>query len=332
MEEDGKNNTGMPLETLDSEPGSVVSPTSSENSSQTTFSPDIPGPVKDGKPAKKGGFKGRLKELTNLYFLIFLLVLSLAIAATILELNWNKNPKSPKKTSSLTSQQLAQISGNTTIVGDSKQTLDIQGNTVMEGQLLVRKDVDVAGSIRVGGGLALSSVTVGGQGNFGQLQINGVLSVTGNTTFSGGVNVQKNLSVTGSGSFGGSLSAASLTVSSLQLTGDLKVDRHITLGGSLPGKSNGSALGGGGTSSVNGTDTAGTVTINTGSSPPAGCFVTINFSHKFNSTPHAVISPSNSNSAGLNYYTNRSTSGFSICTTNAPSGSRTYLFDYVVID
>lgn len=331
MEQDGKNNTGVPLETLDSEPGSVISPSDSAAAGLPSV-PSAPETNIGGKKPKKGGLKSRLKELTNLYFLIFLVVLLLAIAATVIELSWNKNPKSSKKTSSLTSQQLAQISGNTTIVGDSKQTLDIQGNTVMEGQLLVRKDVDVAGSIRVGGGLALSSVTVGGQGNFGQLQINGVLSVTGNTTFSGNVNVQKNLSVTGSGSFGGSLSAASLTVSSLQLTGDLKVDRHITLGGSIPGRSNGSAVGSGGTSSVNGTDTAGTVTINTGGSPPPGCFVTINFSHKFNSTPHVVISPSNSNSAGLNYYTNRSTSGFSICTTNAPSGSRTYLFDYVVID
>ena len=203
---------------------------------------------------------------------------------------------------------------------------------MLEGQLLVRKDVEVAGSIKVGGGLALSSVTVGGQGNFGQLQINGVLSVTGDTTFSGQLSVQKNLNVTGSGSFGGNLTADQLTISTLKLNGDLQVNRHITVGGSLPSKSNGSALGSGGTASVNGSDTAGTVTINTGSSPPSGCFVTITFANKFSSTPHVVISPSNSNAAGLNFYTNRSSSSFSVCTTSTPTASKTYLFDYFVVD
>ncbi|HLG90656.1 MAG TPA: hypothetical protein VI336_00615, partial [Candidatus Saccharimonadales bacterium] len=170
------------------------------------------------------------------------------------------------------------------------------------------------------------------QGNFGQLQINGVLSVSGDTTFSGQLSVEDDLNVAGSGSFGGNLSASRLTVTSLQLNGDLQINRHITLGGSLPSKSNGSALGSGGTASINGTDTAGTVTINTGGSPPSGCFVTITFANKFNSTPHVVISPSNSNAAGLNYYTNRSTSSFSVCTTSTPTASKTYLFDYIAID
>ena len=315
----------------DNSPGSVIEPLDAANKPEPALTPQPAGPPAGSKPPKKHSLLGRLKEFSNLYFIVFVLVLLLSIAGAVVQLTWNRNQQDDKKSSSLTDEELAQLQGNTTIVGDSKQTLDIQGNTILEGQLLVRKDAEIAGSIKVGGGLSLSTVTVGGQGNIGQLQINGVLSVSGDTTFSGQLSVQKNLNVAGTGSFGGNLSAARLTVTSLQLNGDLQINRHITLGGSLPSKSNGSALGGGGTASVNGTDTSGTVTINTGSSPPSGCFVTITFANKFSSTPHVVISPSNSNSAGLNYYTNRSTSSFSVCTTSTPTASKTYLFDYIII-
>ena len=316
----------------DNTPGSVIEPLDTSNKPEPAPSPPPVSALPDSRSPKKRRPWKRLKESSNLYSIIFVLVLLLSIAGAIVQLTWNRDKQADKKGTSLTSEQLAQLQGNTTIVGDSKQTLDIQGNTILEGQLLVRKDAEIAGSIKVGGGLSLSSVTVGGQGNFGQLQINGVLSVSGDTTFSGQLSVEDDLNVAGSGSFGGNLSASRLTVTSLQLNGDLQINRHITLGGSLPSKSNGSALGSGGTASINGTDTAGTVTINTGGSPPSGCFVTITFANKFNSTPHMVISPSNSNAAGLNYYTNRSTSSFSVCTTSTPTASKTYLFDYIAID
>lgn len=284
-------------------------------------------------PKPKTPLRQRLKDSANLYLIFFLLlVISVLIAIAVLFNLHKKNNSNNKGVDSLTSQQLAQLQGNTTLVGDSKQTLDIQSNTVLEGQLLVRKDLNVAGSLKVGGGLSLSSVTVGGQGNFGQLQINGTLSVSGNTTFSGLLNVQKNLTVAGSGTFGGSLSAARLSVTSLQLNGDLQINRHITLGGSLPGKTNGGALGAGGTASVNGTDTAGTITINTGASPAAGNLITINFAAKFNSTPHVVVTPVGSAAASLQYYISRSTTSFTLSTANAPPAGSSFSFDYIVID
>ena len=332
MDEEQKTSQ-TPLETLEGPgggPGSAITP--GEPTEEKAPDQESPDPTGDSKSTKKTPLRRRLKEFSNLYFIVFLLVLLIIIGAVATFLTWDRKQNAPQKAADLTSEQLAQLQGNTTIVGDSSQILYIQSNTVLEGQLLVRKDLEVAGSIKVGGGLALSSVTVGGQGNFGQLQINGVLSVSGDTTFSGQLSVQENLNVAGSGSFGGNLTANQLTISTLKLNGDLQVNRHITVGGSLPSKSNGSALGSGGTVSVNGSDTAGTVTINTGSGPPSGCFVTISFANKFGSTPHIIISPSNSNAAGLNFYTNRSGSGFSVCTTSNPTASKTYLFDYFVVD
>lgn len=323
MAED-KKSTPPPLETLGDDKPAVNA--ASEPSPQVIQA----GSENKNEPPKVSLVR-RLRNWSKIYLLLFVLLIVVAITAATVALTWNRNQNQKQKAGSLTSEEISQLEGNVTIVGDAKQTLDIQGNTIMEGQLLVRKDVNVAGSLKVGGGLALSSVKVGGEGSFGRLAINGTLAVSGNTTFSGTTSIQKNLSVAGSASIGGTLSASQLNITTLQIN-DLRLSRHIITSGSLPSKSNGSALGVGGTGSINGSDVAGTVTINTGSNPPAGCFITVSFSHTFTSTPHVVISPSNSSSASLSYYTNRSSSSFSICTTNTPLASKTYLFDYVVID
>jgi cytoskeletal protein CcmA (bactofilin family) len=282
---------------------------------------------------KSSGFLNRLRDFTNFYFIIFMILVLLAAAGVFVGVKFNnKNNKTGStKTQSLTDKQISDLKGNTTLVGDAQQTLDIQGNSIFEGQVLMRNNLDVAGSIKIGGSLSLPAITVGGASTFGQIQVNDRLSVNGDTVLEGQLTVQKGLTVAGSARFG-SLSASQLNVSTIQLTGDYVVSRHIGVSGGTPSRSNGSALGSGGTASVNGTDTAGTVTINTGGSPPAGCFATINFTQRFNITPHVVISPSNSNSGAIEYYTNRSNTSFSVCTASAPSASATYLFDYVVID
>lgn len=282
-------------------------------------------------PPKPPNRLQRLLSGTNKYLIIFILLLVAAGSVIYITIHGNKPTTSTSSVGSLTDQQLAALKGNTTLVGDSKQTLDVQSNAIFEGQVLLRSDLNVAGTIKVGGGLSLSSITVGGGGNFGQLGVNGGLNVGGDVLTQGNLTVQKSLTVGGSASFG-SLSVSQLTVSNLQLKSDLGLSRHITTSGGNPGRSNGSALGSGGTASVNGSDTAGTVTINTGGSPPAGCFVTVNFVQKFGSTPHVVITPANSSSASLQYYVDRTTAGFSVCTANSPSGGVNYLFDYVVFD
>jgi cytoskeletal protein CcmA (bactofilin family) len=273
-------------------------------------------------------FFGRHNRYLLILGLLILAVLIGTVAALKLGNSSSKNPKSTP----LTSQQLSELKGSTTVVGDSQQILDVQSNSVFEGQVLVRSNLDVAGSIKVGGPLSLSSVTVGGTSSFGNVGVSGNLTVNGATVLQGTVNLQKNLAVSGSASFGGTVSAGKLTVGSLQLTGDLIISRHLALGGGAPSRSNGSALGGGGTASINGSDAGGTVTINTGGSPPAGCFISLNFNQSYSSIPHVVISPSNSSAASLNYYTNRSPTGFSVCTASPPAASTTYLFDYVIFD
>lgn len=334
-----KENNQEPQKDSLEEPSTVIQPTNQTHQADQeevkaedqTLVADTQNRTETKPPTSPSGFK-RVLRFVNIYFIIFLVLLAAAGVTTFVSLKSNDNKPKQNKTQSLTDKQIAELRGSTTIVGDAQQTLDIQGNSIFEGQVLMRNNLDVAGSIKVGGSLSLPAITVGGSSSFGQIRVNQTLSVNGNTTLQGQLSVQKALSVAGSATIGGSLSANQLNVSTLRLTGDLVIARHITLGGGAPSRSGGPALGAGGTVSVNGTDTAGTVTINTGGGPPAGCFVTINFTQKFNTTPHVVISPSNSNAGSLNYYTNRSNINFSICTANGPSSSRTYIFDYIIID
>jgi hypothetical protein len=288
--------------------------------------PEAPPPL-----PKKDGLVTRLRAGTNIYMVVFILLILVVGAVIYLTVHSSKPKSSTSNVGSLSDQQLSALKGNTTLVGDTKQTLDVQSNSIFEGQILVRGDLNVAGAIKVGGGLSLNSITVGGAGNFGQLGINGGLNVGGDTVMQGSLTVQKSLLVGGNASFG-SLSVGALTVSSLQLKSDLSLSRHIVTSGGNPGRSNGTALGGGGTASVSGSDTAGTVNINTGGGPPAGCFVKVNFTQHFSKTPHVVISPANSSAASLQYYTNRDANSFSICTANVPGGGTNYVFDYVVVD
>lgn len=257
------------------------------------------------------------------------------MAAGVVVISYQRNKKSTTPTSvtttTLSGDTLSQIKGSDATVGDPKQTLTIASNAIFSGKVLVRDSLDIAGTLKVGGALSLTGVTVSGPASFDQLQANSI-AISGNTSIQGALTVQKGITSTSGATFGGPISAPQITTQSLQLSGDLQIVRHIDAGGSTPGKSDGTALGGGGTASVSGTDTAGTVTINTGNSPSVGCFVSIDFTNKFSGTPHVVITPVGSAAGGLNYYITRTNSNFSICTTNPAPAGQTFGFDYIALD
>jgi len=310
----------------------VVTPESGSPQSSSSSS-DNPQPPKKSRGTSSFGKLGRLLHFSNKYFLIFILLLILAVGVVSAAYFVSKTPKQATSTGkSLTDQQLTQLKGNTTLVGDSEQILDIQSNSIFEGKVLVRDNLDVAGAVKIGGALTLPAVTVGGSSSLASVQINNTLSVSGTTTLQGPTNIRQNLNVAGSGSFGGSLSAGRLSVSNLQLAGDLILPKHINATGGVPGRSNGTALGNGGTASVSGTDTAGTISIHTGTSAPAGTFITVRFKNSFGSTPHVVVSPVGSSSAVLDYYISRNSTSFSLATASNPADSTTFTFDYIVID
>lgn len=282
--------------------------------------------------AKKVNIFKKLTGRLNVYFLFFILIL--IIAGLVSFVGYKGSQKEAEKSveqNNLTNEQLEALKNSSTSVGDPKQTLNVESNAIFAGKVLVRDSLDVAGTIRVGGALALPGITVSGSSSFDEVKINN-LAISGNTAIQGNLTVQKDLTISGNATFGGTISASALNIQNLQISNNLLVSRHIDANGPSPGKTNGTALGGGGTVSVSGSDTAGTITVNTGSGPPAGCFVTITFNQAFNGTPNAVITPVGSSAAGLNYYINRSNTSLSVCTTNAPPAQTSFSFDYIVIN
>jgi len=286
-------------------------------------------------PPKQGFGKIVLGLITklNIYLILFIFIVVLAAGIVMIGIQRNKKAAAPTtiNTQTLTADELKKLTESEQKVGDPKSTLSIESNAIFSGKVLVRDSLDVAGTIKVGGSLSLPGISVSGESSFDQIKANN-LTITGNTSIQGQLNIQKGITSSAGASFGGPISAPLLTVQSLQISGDLQIIRHIDAGGGTPGKVDGSALGSGGTVSISGTDTAGTITINTGGGPGAGCFVTVNFTQKFSGNPHVVISPVGSGAATLQYYVNRSNSNFSVCTANAPGGGQSFSFDYIAID
>lgn len=270
----------------------------------------------------------------NIYLLLFFLILLLAGILTFVSYQRSKTEEAKKDailTEPLSQETLDQLKQSDVRVGDPKQILSVESNAIFNGKVLIRDNLEVAGQLKLGGPLNLPGLNVSGPSAFDQITAKN-LDVSGNTNIQGQLSVQQSLTVGGNLSIAGNLSASKLTLEGLQLSGDLQLNRHIDAGGGTPGRSNGGALGSGGTSSISGTDTAGTVNISTGGGSGAGCYVTVHFASNFAATPHVVITPVGSAAGALNYYINRSSSNFSICTTNSAGGGKNFAFDYIVID
>ena len=288
-------------------------------------------PVASIKPAKKG-LKQKLAAF-NLYLLLFVFIM--LIAGVVIFITYLQ-AKKQETTSVISSQKLdtaalKQLANSDATVGDPKQLLSVQSNAVFAGKVLVKDTLEVAGGIQVNGPVALSGLSVSGQTNLTETQVGRNLTVAGDIAVQGGLTLQKSLQVNGGGSFSGPLSAPQITVTGIQINSDLVLTHHIAAGGPSPSRSNGTALGSGGTASVNGSDTAGSITINTGSGPPAGCFTNIIFAQKYNTVPHVIVTPIGSDAGGLDYYVTKTTSGFSICDKSAPPSGASFGFDYFVV-
>lgn len=309
-------------------------------SSESTSSLEAPASAQDtgkivDKPlagAKQPPLKRILKHL-NVYLLLFILLLLIAGGIVIATWVASKNAdKTRVETQSLSNDTLKQLATNDVTVGQPKQVLSVQSNAVFAGKVLIRDSLEVAGPIQVGGALNIPGITVSGNSIFETIQINKTLNVAGDTALQGQLSVQKNLSVAGTGTFGGNLSAPTVTTNSLQLNGNLSLTKHLAVGGATPGRTNGDALGGGGTVAVSGSDIGGSININTGSNPPAGCFTTVTFTQRYNTTPRVNVTPIGQAAGSLGYYVNRSATNFSVCASNSPPSNASFGFDYFIVE
>ncbi|MCA9347809.1 hypothetical protein KC867_00190 [Candidatus Saccharibacteria bacterium] len=299
---------------------------------------------------KAKGIKGLLSKI-NIYLVLFILVVVIAAAAYVVMYFMNQKSETVKiETAQITEATLEELKTSDAVVGDPRQILTIESNAVITGKVVMRDTLDVAGALNVGGALSIDSINTAGPGTFQALQTND-LQAAGNVTIGGMLDVVstistgENLSVAGDINGGGRLDIGGQatiggnlnvngTISAKGINFDEISINRINITGNIPGVAVGSAAGGGGTASISGTDTAGTVTINTGGGTSPGILATINFTGAFSSNnPHPVITPNGPGCSSISYYvTNVSSTQFSIATsTPSPTGT-SCKFNYIVIN
>lgn len=342
MDNDNSNNddqdSAASLETIDTQPqsGQPTAPATEETVQASPDNDTLAAPPGDsGAPELQARKKRNLFRQPNTYLFGFIILMLIAVGLAIWTLTRNghtsSNSGATPASQTLSPKALQQLAASDSTIGGPKQVLTVQSNAVLAGQVLIKRGLQVAGDLQIGGNLSIPSLAVSGASQFGSAQVNNNLQVAGNTTVQGQLAIQQSLTTKGGGTFGGPVTAPQISANSLLLNGDLTLTHHISAGGGTPSRSYGSAIGSGGSASVSGSDTAGTVDIDTGNSPSAGCFVTINFVNPFSVAPHIVITPVGAGTAGLDYYINRTARNFQVCASN-PSANTSYTFDYIAFD
>jgi hypothetical protein len=310
---------------------------SSLESSQTVVeAPNSSGtatPTTGGGPKKpRPSLRGLLMHI-NLYLLMFILLLvAVGIFGTVLYVRNRQANSAGQSVSpqSLSTADLDRLANSGISVGDPKQILTVQSSAVFAGKMLVRSDLEVAGHLIVGSNLSLTGINVAGLSSLDDVQIAKGLSVGNNVAVQGKITAVS-IATSSGASFGGPVSTGQLTTNGLTLNGNLVLTHHLIVGGGSPSRSNGSALGSGGTSSVSGADGAGSITINTGSGPSVGCFITVNFNQHYDSTPRVIVTPVGSAAGTVGYYVTRNTTSFSVCGSTAAPAGTSFGFDYFVV-
>lgn len=287
----------------------------------------------DDKVQKLPAYK-RFFRAVNIYMLLFILILAVTAVVTVVNyINASKPPQQPTiANQNLTEDSLKQLATSDASVGNNSQTLTIQGNAIIQGQTLTRGNLNVVGNIQTGGSIQGPNLVISGTSNLGTAQINS-LQVATNTIVQGDTTVNGNLNVAGSSSFNGAMTASQITVTNLILNGNavLQVPNHVAFDGPSPNlATNPGALGSGGSASIKGSDTSGTVNISTGNNPSTGCFAQITFRQKYNEQPYVIITPIGQAASQTQYYVTRTTTGFSICAAAVAPANQTFAYDYFI--
>lgn len=246
---------------------------------------------------------------------------------------------------SINQSVLDQLGVNRSTVGDSGEALVIAPNAQFKGQLSVTKDAKFNGTLSAGatsltkldaGDTSLTQLNVNSNSTLSGTVIRNDLTVNGASHLQGAVTIDKlltangGLNVSGNLTVGGALITNNFSASSLTSTSTLSIGGHIITGGAVPSINQGPAAGPAGTVSISGNDAAGTIAFNTGQAPSDGVIATVTFRNAYPITPHVIISPVGRPTGHLEYYVDRTATGFTIGTNNTPAIATGYVFDYLV--
>ena len=268
-------------------------------------------------PAPPAGRQPKVSKRTLLIGLAVLILLALLLGSIPLlvkkEVKQTTKPTVTINTQTLDNGTLNKLSAQTGPTGAVKQQLTITPDTLFKGNISAQGSAQIDKDLNVGGNL----------------------NVHGTSTLQGAVGVNGSLAVRGSLSVGGTLTAPALNVGSLGVTtvttsGNVSFGGHLVPTGSQPSAKT-SVAASGGSVTISGNDTAGTVTINIGNGTlVAGEMAIITFAHAFTTTPKVQLTPINAGSAAINYYASRSATFFTVDTATMPTAGASYVFDYLV--
>jgi hypothetical protein len=149
------------------------------------------------------------------------------------------------------------------------------------------------------------------------------LTVTNTTT-------TLNLTVTGTATI------TNLKVTGLTELADLKVDRIITKGNTPTAVLGATTTGQGSTYTIEGNDTAGTITYTSGTNTIAnplasGEQVTVTFNNPFTATPRVTLTPTSEGAANIRYYVLQTETDFKLIFTDTPVGQTDFSFNYQIL-
>jgi len=237
------------------------------------------------------------------------------------------------KVETLSPAEIAKLGQVGSQLGTSNQTLTIGANTVFSNKVNIGSSLTLGGALNANGPVQIASLSIAGSTTLNNLAVAQALQVSGLTNAKNGLTVQGlaaitgNLSVSGAAATG-SLTTGSISAKSISISGPFTIG-HIVSTGPPVSSSNGGAIGSGGTTSVSGNDTAGTVTINIGSGAGTGGLVNVAFRAGYGANVHVMLTPVSPGAAGASVYVTRTPNGFTINAAAPPSGSLS--FDYFVI-
>jgi hypothetical protein len=290
-------------------------------------------------PQQDNGLRAwdRVRERASTYGSITALFVALVTVGVFGGYLYSQSKKTPTPTTkpviqTLSAEDLAKLNEIGANLGTSGQTLNVGANALFRGKADVTGDLTVGGRLNANGPVTLSQLNITGNTAATGLNVGSNLNVTGATTLGRTLTVNdlttinSNLTVSGTASVG-ALNASSIAVRSITISGPLTV-AHLVSQGSAPSVSAG-GVGAGGTVSISGNDTAGTVNINTGTGP-GGVLATIGFRAPFGSTVHVSLTPLTGAAADASAFVTRSNAGFQIHANTPPSG-QTLSFDYLVV-
>ncbi len=313
----------------------------------------VPTVLSKGTSAEHGQAPHGLRSLGSVYrraditstLLTFVatVIASALIVGAYFYFTQNKKTAAPKVTT-LDQAEVNKLSGFLTgsDTGVTSEVLTVSSSSLFKNRVAISSDLKVTGGLEVDGPTSLGDLAVSKTSTLGITNIRGNLNVTGPTVLqgpallNGGASISGNLSATGNASFGGSISAGLINVRDLGVSGTLNLSGHLAVTGSSPSASPASEAGTGATASVDGNDTAGTVTINTGVLTPTvvnngGLLVTVTFHTPYAKVPHVLITPVGSYTGNLPFYILKTATGFTIGQNLNAHNNTSYSFDYWVV-